>query len=506
MKRPDGHYKQCWPEQAEHTVDYEIVVPPWAVLDAQAGIFREQMLRDRAEGKPLPPVGLNLADRHSFGTIFAPFPPEAFTARNLFCFQYLPSIIQIKEAAAATIEQLVQPRVQDATIKRFIELERSLGRKPTLQEMEVLFPGGVPAYSPLFGEGIQVPHGADVQNALRSRVEELQDQVRSEMAHSLYHHAMWRHEGRHVYVLDRTTYQLLADTPLPDLPASILSAPMHAFYLVLPPEAFTFGVWNARTQEIDRQPIEGVMVALDNITADSPDQRELAFMAIGQGESVSDRNLAFISLAIGPDAVLSKIEMPGAGRIVTESKSGLTVRRYDAPPPTEPHLRGFDDKEGWQYGENGGNEIGVVLPRVIISLLLYLASEHPDIEPVPPAPRRSFADIRSPKQRQTALENQAKKLKGATRLPILYIGGHLHEEIEAERTRVERDIALDSGRTWTLDHPIWVKGHWRQQPYGAGRALRKVIWIRPYQKGPDMAASMRVHAAKIQRAQPADHH
>lgn len=501
MKRPDGNYRQFWPEQAEHTVDYEMRVPPWRVLDAQAAVFRAEMLARRDRGEPLPPVGLNLADRHSFGTIVAPYPPEQFTAANLLCFQYLPSIIQIKEEQAARLDQLIQPQVADTTVARLRDLQRSLGRKPTLEEMDAVFPNGVPVESPLFGEGLQVPHGTNPLDAFRSRVDELQDQVRSEMAHSLYHHAMWRKEGRHVYVLDPTTYTLLAHTPLPDLPASILSAPYHSFYLVLPPDAFTFGVWNARTQEIDRQPIEGVMVALDNVTPDSPNQRELAFMAIGQGESVSDRNLAFISLAIGPDAKVSEIAMPGAGRIVTESKSGLAVRRYDAMP-----LQGFEDKEGWKDGENGGNEIGVVLPRVILSLLLYLASEHPDIEPVAPAPRRSFADIRSPKQRQTALENQAKKLKGATRLPILYIGRHLHEEIDAERERVERDIAVDGGRTYKLDHPVWVRGHWRKQPYGAGRAQYRIIWIRPYQKGPDLAASMKVQAAKIQRAQPADHH
>ena len=441
----NGHYPAYWPEQAEHTIDYEINVPSWAQLTHEALMFRAALLERRAQGKPLPAIGMNLPDRHSFGTIMAPFPPERFTERNVFCFQYLPSIIKLKEAAAASINHLRD------------QLREHL---PTARHLE-----------------------------------ELQDQVRSELAHSLYHHAMWRHAGRRVYVLDRTTYQLLADTPLPHLPASILSAPVDSFYLVLPRDAFTFGVWNARTQVIDQQPIEGVMVSIDNIDPDSPHEREVAFMAIGQGESVTDRNLAYISLTLGPDAILSDVQMPGAGRIETEDATMLAIRRYD--------LRGTDDREGWKDGANGGNEIGVTLPRVILSLLLYLASEHPDIEPIPPAPRRTFADVRSPKQRQAALDNQAKKLKGTTRLPILYIGRHVHEEIEAERQRVQAAIDEDGGRTYKLDHPVWVRGHWRQQPYGPGRTERRLQWIRPYQKGPDMAASMTVQAAKIQRAQPA---
>lgn len=27
----------------------------------------------------------------------------------------------------------------------------------------------------------------------------------------------------------------------------------------------------------------------------------------------------------------------------------------------------------------------------------------------------------------------------------------------------------------------WVRGHWRRQPFGTGRAQSKLIWIRPYQ-------------------------
>jgi hypothetical protein len=30
-----------------------------------------------------------------------------------------------------------------------------------------------------------------------------------------------------------------------------------------------------------------------------------------------------------------------------------------------------------------------------------------------------------------------------------------------------------------------VRGHWRNQPYGTGRELRKLIWIDPFVKGPD---------------------
>lgn len=36
---------------------------------------------------------------------------------------------------------------------------------------------------------------------------------------------------------------------------------------------------------------------------------------------------------------------------------------------------------------------------------------------------------------------------------------------------------------WTLKEKIWVRGHWRNQAHGPGRALRTLQWIRPYEKG-----------------------
>ena len=440
MKRSDGHFPQYFPEAAEHAFEYELNVPKWDRLSLQAEVYRAVLLDREAQGLENRDIMMDVPDRRKFGTVVSPFPSQWFDLRNIFCFQHLPDIMHIKDAADQQIEQI--------------------GRD-----------GGVPI----------------------REIRAMQEQTRAELAHSIYHHAMWRFHGRHVYVLDRTTYQLLADTPLPDLPASILSAPLHSFYLALPPEAFEFGVWNRSTHTIDRQPIEGVFVSLDNIEAGSTRQRELAFMPVGMGTRVTDRNIAFFSIALGPDASLREITMPFSKEYPVPMLPGM--------PDFAVAHREAREMEEWGAGKNGGYELGVVIPRVLVSLLLYLASEHPDIEPVAPAPRQKFSDIRSPKQRAAALANQATKLKGATKLPILYVGGHLHEEIEAERERVQRAIVADGGRTWSLDHPVWVKGHWRDQPYGQGRALRRVIWIRPYQKGPDMAASMTVQAAKVQRAQ-----
>src|SRR5215831_3676059 len=109
MKRTDGHYPVYWPEQAEHDPVYELVVPPWSRLETEAILFRETLRLRRAQGLPLPPIALDVPDRHRFGTVphvvlvdpeTGNPAPERFDLKNIFCFQYLPSIIGIKEEAA----------------------------------------------------------------------------------------------------------------------------------------------------------------------------------------------------------------------------------------------------------------------------------------------------------------------------------------------------------------------------------------------------------------------
>ncbi|MER5337975.1 hypothetical protein [Micromonospora sp. NPDC002717] len=48
-----------------------------------------------------------------------------------------------------------------------------------------------------------------------------------------------------------------------------------------------------------------------------------------------------------------------------------------------------------------------------------------------------------------------------------------------------RSAPGDSGRPQT--NRFWVSGHWRNQPYGPGRALRRPVYINPFLRGPDDA-------------------
>lgn len=97
-------------------------------------------------------------------------------------------------------------------------------------------------------------------------------------------------------------------------------------------------------------------------------------------------------------------------------------------------------------------------------------------------------------------------ISGSTRLLVSMITAfghrltrHAHPTGDrGARRRVEREVPglrvleLASGASVTRDtngsvewSRRWmVRGHWRLQPHGEGRALRKAIWIDPYVKGP----------------------
>lgn len=424
-------------------------VPPWQSLVEQGVAVRRAFKVSPEQWEALYAPG-----RHArvFGTVTPP-PPESYTITNVQHFQFLPAIEAIKKQG-----------VREALVAA------SMATSPAMMMAAHYMGNAAPS--------------------LLSRDEALnvEEAVRAEQSHLLYHKAMWRAHGRRVLVLDPTTYTLLAHSDLPAFPSRMLGAPWPAFYIQLPPRAFEFEVYDVRARRVDKRYAEGVAVAIDHAEPEYDGVRELAFMVMGEneGNGSQGRNCAFAGMRFGPDSTLDQFS--------------FRDERYN-PTPFATHGVGMET--GVSYGDadyEGSHELRVEIPRVIIGLLLYLASEHPDIMPVPPIVRRTFPEIRSPIQRQRALANQATKLRNVTRLPVLVIGSRL--DAEAQRVRAKLDVeATRTGKRWTLDRQVWVRGHYRQQAYGPGRLERRVVWIRPFLRGPDAAESMAIRAARVPRAQ-----
>lgn len=266
--------------------------------------------------------------------------------------------------------------------------------------------------------------------------------------HELYHLTRFRHYGKKVYALDMQTYELLLQTDLPDMPLRYLRPPIPEFYLVLP-EGHNLTVEAAG----DVQPIEGVMVSFPDVedALYSSEARELSLLVVGKSpRGVADDNLNFLSGAIRADTSIRNVAVHEV------------------------------------HGERGPFRD---LLHVLLGTVLYLASEHPMLEPVPPVVVNLDA-IKNPRKRAKA----EKRLGRYTRLAYVCI----RSELDIPSAAPVSDSAHSIGRR--LDHTVWVRGHWRNQPYGEGRTQRKWIWIRPHTRGPDMAESMRIQVSRIRPA------
>lgn len=53
-----------------------------------------------------------------------------------------------------------------------------------------------------------------------------------------------------------------------------------------------------------------------------------------------------------------------------------------------------------------------------------------------------------------------------------------------------------------FDHRWWVRGHWKMQPYGPRRELRKIIYIEPHTAGPDDKPLSKTPRVNIIRTDP----
>jgi hypothetical protein len=168
----------------------------------------------------------------------------------------------------------------------------------------------------------------------------------------------------------------------------------------------------------------------------------------------------------------------------------LLAERLVADAASDTPLRGENEKEfAPPFVYSADPRVPETLPKVIFNFCLYLASEHPRLEPVPaPAPSRPILAKTRAKRRKA--ERQAERV---SRLGYIYVDSRDDEPFET----IQDAISI---RRPALAQQVWVRGHWRQQPYGEGANLRRMQWIRPYTKGPDFIAAAAIRGGRVQPA------
>jgi len=129
---------------------------------------------------------------------------------------------------------------------------------------------------------------------------------------------------------------------------------------------------------------------------------------------------------------------------------------------------------------------GLLFYRIVLNSILYLSSDHAET-----------AQKLSPKQE---LLKQSEQISSRPKRKKATFAASLHSELDFIDVGVSiasmRDIAssgddkgderLEKIAGQKLLKRLMVRGHWRNQPYGPGQALRRLKWIMPYYKGPDI--------------------
>lgn len=150
------------------------------------------------------------------------------------------------------------------------------------------------------------------------------------------------------------------------------------------------------------------------------------------------------------------------------------------------HGRFSRDSVGKIFGEEYyGADFREKIIRIIVNSIIYMNSEsasvrHEDQRKIDKL--RSISEHRKLKTKEKVeldlLENDDRWVLGTD----IKITHRDIEEIEKDRKQTK-----SSGRK--LTRPSLTRGHWRWQPYGKGRSLRKRIWIKPFIRGKELGGT-----------------
>ena len=281
------------------------------------------------------------------------------------------------------------------------------------------------------------------------RYRDVEAELRRPLLYEIFTRLQWTRYGKRVYVVDPGTYELLVHTDLPAIPSSFLRVPLPAFYLKLPEQAFCWR--DPALGEILEA--EGIVVVFDRPSGDDGWGRGMTLLLAGNSPSGKKDSFLYGYSFFSPDTPINGISIPGFETVV----------------------RG-----------PGARELVHDLPHAIFAFCLYLMSEHPQLQPVPSV-RRDISGIRNPTKRRK-LEQRNERFSA---LSYVYVGGR--------GLATQSPSQAGSGRK--LTRPVWVRGHFRNQPFGPKRSQVKLIWIRPYVRGPDFAETIETSAQRVQPAE-----
>lgn len=126
---------------------------------------------------------------------------------------------------------------------------------------------------------------------------------------------------------------------------------------------------------------------------------------------------------------------------------------------------------------------GLAFYRIILNAVLYLSSDQAELV----AKKSPHAEIDAKAKGMVSESKRRKTLQTAGRYSELdyeEVGSSVGAIVIQQGTTENATLGVGGSKPIVR---FMVRGHWRQQAHGPGKQERKLIWIRPHNKGPDLA-------------------
>lgn len=132
-----------------------------------------------------------------------------------------------------------------------------------------------------------------------------------------------------------------------------------------------------------------------------------------------------------------------------------------------------------------GWELRQVMIRFVLNLCIYLGSEKATVEHVHEA---EVKRLHNGKKFKLLRKHIQEKIRGLQRDMVFAVGSDVTISPEMKEL-----VANEGSGTHTLTYRTLVRGHWRNQAHGPGRALRTRRWIEPHIRGNELPTKVVGH-------------
>lgn len=125
---------------------------------------------------------------------------------------------------------------------------------------------------------------------------------------------------------------------------------------------------------------------------------------------------------------------------------------------------------------------GLLIFRLVLNAILYLSSDRAELSDHPPRGGKVARTMNHAERRAAARQSALSYTSVGDSVQPIYVDGR-------DNQADDRGVAGHAG-LYRLQHKLLVRGHWRHQAHGPLRAERKLIWVEPYMRGPDIAEAV----------------